>query len=120
MKPIIHLPDTDEDLLAECDISSYRSSGAGGQHVNVTDSAVRLIHLPTGITVTSQKARSQYQNKLDCLAKLRELVAKLNYRKPKRIPTKISKSVKRNNLARKEKHSLKKKLRRNVDLTDPH
>lgn len=118
MKPIIHLPDTDEALLAECEVTSFRSSGAGGQHVNVTDSAVRLVHLPTGITITSQKGRSQYQNKLECLSKLRAQVDKLNYRKPKRIPTKVPKSVKQENLARKEKHSQKKKLRRSIDLTD--
>ncbi len=110
IKKII-LPELDEDLLTQCKVTAFRASGSGGQHVNVTDSSVRLVHIPTGIVVTSQKGRSQFFNKKDCIQKLRKIVDKLNYCAPKRIPTKISKSVKNKNLDKKTKHSEKKKLR---------
>lgn len=107
----IILPESDEKLLEECDVQTFRSSGSGGQHVNKTDSAVRLIYRPLNIAVTCQTERSQYLNKLRCLEKLREKVKKLNYRAPKRVPTKMSKAKKEENLNKKSKHGEKKRLR---------
>lgn len=66
MQSKINLPLNDDDLLKECKIEAYRASGSGGQHINVTDSAVRLTHLPSGMIVTSQKSAASTSIK-NCL-----------------------------------------------------
>ena len=108
---MIVLPESDEELLRECEVDTFRSSGPGGQHVNKTESAVRLRHLPSDIVVSSQQERSQHRNKAICLQKLREKVEKLNYRAPKRVPTRVPRSVKNQTLEEKSRRSQIKRLR---------
>jgi len=111
LSQMINLPELDEDLLRECEVETFRSSGPGGQHVNKTESAVRLRHGPSGIVVSSQQERSQHRNKVLCLQKLRRKVAQFNYRPKERVPTRIPRSAKKRTLEEKARRSKIKQLR---------
>ena len=108
---MVILPELDEDLLRECEVQTFRSSGPGGQHVNKTESAVRLKHVASGVVVSSQQERSQHRNKVICLQKLRSKVAQLNFRPKKRVPARISASAKKRTLVEKARRSQIKRLR---------
>jgi ribosome-associated protein len=69
-------------LLEECEVTPYRASGKGGQKRNKTESAVRVVHLPTGIVRIGTESRSQSANKLRALDRVREAIEERN-RKPK-------------------------------------
>ena len=75
--PELENDDTIEIRDEDIEMQVYRASGAGGQHVNKTSSAVRLIHKPTGIVVASQQERSQFQNKDNCMKMLRAKLLEL-------------------------------------------
>ena len=105
------LPESDEELLRECEVDTFRSGGPGGQHVNKVETGVRLTHLPTGLVVACREERSQHRNKMNCLRKLREEVARLNYRPPKRVPTRRTRAAKERTLQAKTRRSQIKHLR---------
>jgi hypothetical protein len=70
-----HLTMSDERLLAECTVETHRVRGPGGGHRNVTDSAVRLTHRPTGVVVTATERRSQHENRRVAVRRLRKAIA---------------------------------------------
>jgi peptide chain release factor 2 len=81
-------PEVDESIEVDINpvdlrIDVYRASGAGGQHVNKTESAVRITHLPTNIVVQSQNDRSQHRNRAECMAMLKSRLYDLELRKLK-------------------------------------
>jgi hypothetical protein len=72
---------TPDQLLAQCEVDTYRASGPGGQKRNKTSSAVRLRHLPTGLLVIAEESRSQHENKAKCQQRLRRALF-LHLREP--------------------------------------
>ena len=106
------IPESDEALLAECDVQVFRATGPGGQSVNTTDSAVRLIHRPSGFVVVGRRERSQLRNKSDCLKHLRARLVEAQRVVPTRVATRPSRAAVKRRLEAKSKLSAKKATRR--------
>jgi protein subunit release factor B len=112
MEPPYDIPESDEALLAECDVQAFHASGPGGQSVNTTDSAVRIRHRPSGVTVVCRRERSQLQNKRICTERLRQKLEALNAppAAPRRA-TRKSRGVRAGELASKARRGRVKRLR---------
>jgi len=106
-------------------VDTYRSSGAGGQHVNTTDSAVRITHLPTNIVVQCQNERSQHKNKETCFKMLKARLYKYEIEKKEEASENLAKSKTDIGWGHQirsyvlQPYQLVKDLRNNLENTDP-
>ena len=107
-----------DELAAGCEAQAFHASGPGGQCVNTTDSAVRMTHRATGITVTSRESRSQYRNRQLCLQKIRAELERRAVPPKVRHATKVPASQRRRRLKDKRMRSELKSSRRRITGED--
>ncbi len=100
-----------ETLETEVRIDVYRASGPGGQHVNKTNSAIRLTHLPSGVAVIAQDSPSQFRNKEIAFERLAEKLKKLNHVPKKRLATKPTRASKERRIEAKKTRATVKSIR---------
>lgn len=99
-------------LARQVRVDTYRASGPGGQHVNRTESAVRLVHLPTGITVTASDTRSQARNRELAFARLAARLERMQRRAKPRKATRVPLAEKRRRVEEKKREGRLKSERR--------
>ncbi|MBI3545297.1 MAG: peptide chain release factor-like protein [Gammaproteobacteria bacterium] len=98
-------------LENEVRLDTYRSQGAGGQHVNRTESAVRLTHFPSGVVVVASDTRSQIRNREIAFERLQHKLRALNHVPKPRKPTRVSRGAKQRRLTAKKRHGALKRNR---------
>jgi protein subunit release factor B len=106
-----HLLD-DEALLAQCEIQVHRAGGPGGQHRNKVETAIRLVHGPSGVVAEGKDQRSRTQNLAAALGRLRAKLAVLERPRKKRKATRPTRGAKERRLGEKRIHSQRKASRR--------
>jgi protein subunit release factor A len=105
----------DRDLLErEVVVEVFRASGPGGQHVNRTESALRLTHPPSGVVVIAQDSPSQHRNRETAFRRLVERLARLNHVPKKRVPTRPTAGSKKRRIEGKKLRAGTKRLRGKV------
>jgi protein subunit release factor B len=102
----------DAELLAQCEVQAHRAGGPGGQHRNKAETAVRLLHLPTGVAAEGKDQRSRGQNLSAALERLREKLARRAYRPPARHKTRPTRAAREKRMEEKKRVSARKKERR--------
>lgn len=105
-----------DELARQCDAQAFRATGPGGQGVNTTDSAVRMTHRATGVTVTARESRSQWQNRQSCLRKLREVFERRARPPKRRKKTRVSAAQRERRMRDKRFRSDIKRLRRRPEV----
>jgi protein subunit release factor A len=115
-QPLVPPPySTDRDLLErEVEVDVFRASGPGGQHVNKTESALRLTHPPSGVVVTAQDSPSQHRNRETAFARLIQRLERLNHVPKKRVATRPTRAARERRLGLKKQVGAKKQARGRV------
>ncbi len=108
--PADYRPNWDR-LEDEVQVTTFRASGPGGQHRNKTESAVRVTHVPTGVTARASESRSQHRNRIVAMQRLRERLEAKYAEKPPRRPSTVPRREKERRRRQKKQRSLVKALR---------
>lgn len=106
------------DLLEECEVTPYRSSGPGGQRKNKKETAVRVVHVPTGLSKIGTESRSQSANKLLALSRIHDELVRLSRPKKVRKASRPTVDSQRKRLAEKRSRSEVKRERTRPDSHD--